>query len=792
MCDRICHNRVLNKRKPGHGDRQQFKIHLVSEYMDMYKKKKLIAHIKKDATQEWVIHDLKDHLRGVAEFTKKFAENFLDNDWSVEDWLEAASLLHDMGKGSKAFQNKIKLNSGYDPEAHISDGEGQAPHSTHGAAWAYHEWGPQIGKVIAYLIAGHHGGLPDWTHAIGVGGDLGYRLKPDEISKLPKLSDEFITEITNNVQMPGSVPEFISKGKYEQFHLWVRILYSCLVDADFLDTERFMDCEKFDNRGKHSSMKVLKKLFDAHMDYLTEKASDTPVNRIRADILSQCRKQADNDHGLFSLTVPTGGGKTLSSMAFALEYAVKHNKDRIIMVIPYTSIIEQTSKIYKEIFRDENVIEHHSSLDPEKETLKSRLATENWDAPIIVTTSVQFFESLFAAKSSACRKLHNIVNSVVIIDEVQMLPTDYLRPVLHSIKGLTSYFNVSIVLCTATQPAITSEIFQKENGKYYAILEKEKCREIMASPTPEELTEKLQRVEVEQLGKFSEWVLVARELKKFDQVLCIVNTRNDCRELHSKMPAGTIHLSANMCGEHRSHCIEDIKKKLKEKEPVRVISTQLVEAGVDFDFAVVFRAMAGLDSIAQAAGRCNREGRLKKNGKPVSGKVFVFEPPKPAPAGTLRKGEQAGKTILSTDREGCKNLLPQTLTKYFELYFSDLNSFDKQDMESLLVKDAPDFNFQFRTAAKKFNFIDNQRQVSVLVWYEKEKIQKMINELQHKGPYRSLMRKLQRHTISIPENVFNEVRSSFEGVQGIWCQNADTLYDSILGFVGYDGNIPII
>jgi CRISPR-associated endonuclease/helicase Cas3 len=479
-------------------------------------------------------------------------------------------------------------------------------------------------------------------------------------------------------------------------------------------------------------------------------------------------------------------------MAFALEHAVKYNKDRIIMVIPYTSIIEQTAKIYKEIFRDENVIEHHSSLDPDRETRQSRLATENWDAPIIVTTSVQFFESLFAAKSSACRKLHNIVNSVVIIDEVQMLPTDYLKPVLNCIKGLTSYFNVSMVLCTATQPAITSEIFQKENGKRYAILEKEKCSEIMTSPTPEELTVQLQRVQVEQLGKFSEWCCVAEKLQKFNQVLCIVNTRKDCRELYEQMPENTIHLSANMCGQHRSNCIEEIKKKLDVKETVHVISTQLVEAGVDFDFPVVFRAMAGFDSIAQAAGRCNREGKLKKKGKAVNGKVFVFEPPKPAPVGALRKGEQAGKTILSVDPEGCRKLSPQTFTKYFELYFSSLNSFDKQGMEALLVKDAPDFNFQFRTAAQKFNLIDNQRQVSVVVWYEKEKIRKMINELRYKGPNRNLMRRLQRYTVSIPENVFDEVRSSFEDVQGIWCQNADTLYDSKLGFVGYTGDVPII
>ncbi len=748
--------------------------------------KNLLAHVKKDDLGNWQIHKLKDHLKGVAKDAETYATKF-----SCQEWMKAAAILHDLGKGSDAFQNKIKVQSGYDPEASIKDGEGNAPHSTHGAVWAYNEWGPQLGKVIAYLIAGHHGGLPDWFHTMGVGGSLEYRLKPDEVAKLPELSETFITQITKTIPVPTTIPEFITKGEFDHFHIWVRILYSCLVDADFLDTERFMAPEKFDNRQKHSSMKILKNLFDVHMNSLLQRASNNHVNKIRSEILSQCRQQALKKHALFTLTVPTGGGKTLSSMAFALEHAIKFNKERIIMVIPYTSIIEQTSKIYKEIFHDENVIEHHSSLDPEKETLKSRLATENWDAPIIVTTSVQFFESLFAAKSSACRKLHNIVNSVVIIDEVQMLPTDFLKPILHCIHALTEYFKVTMVLSTATQPAITSEIFQKENGEYYSILSQEKCWEIMESPSPVELTDQLQRVEVEQIGKIEDWQFLAEALQQHDQVLCIVNTRNDSKDLYREMPKETIHLSANMCGQHRSHCIEIIKKKLEAKEPVRVVSTQLVEAGVDFDFPVVFRAMAGFDSIAQAAGRCNREGNLKHDGKPVNGKVLVFDPPKPAPVGTLRKGEQAGKTILSVDSAGCKKLLPQTFKKYFELYFSNLNTFDKQNMKDLLVKDAPEFNFQFRTAAQKFNLIDNQKQVSVVVWYEREKVQKMINELQFKGPYRNLMRRLQRYTVSIPETVFNEVKNDFKQIHGIWCQNADTLYDNVLGFVGYNGEIPI-
>ena len=748
---------------------------------------KLIAHVKQEKTGEWIVHSLEEHLDGVAELSEEFASQFGNG-----DWVRAAALLHDLGKGSSDFQKYICSRSGYNTDAHIEDVPGRVNHSTHGADWAIRNF-PQIGKILAYLIAGHHAGLPDWHNELGIGGNLEYRLKPEEVDKLPRLPDQFILETTKKVAPPTSAPCKVFCEE-EQIHLWIRMLYSSLVDADFLDTEQFMDCEKFKIRGKYTPILELKNRFDIHMSMLTSSADSTSVNKARQKVLLQCRLFAKNEPGIFTLTVPTGGGKTLSSMAFALEHALAHSKERIIMVIPYTSIIEQTSKIYKKIFGEDNVIEHHSSLDPDRETFKSRLAAENWDAPIIVTTSVQFFESLYAARSSSCRKLHNIVNSVVIIDEVQMLPTDYLRPILQSIKSLTNHFEVSMVLMTATQPAITDEIFEKGNGEHYSILEKEHCREIMVSPSPDELTESLQRVEVIEKGKFSEWNSLALELEQYDQVLCIVSTRNDCRDLYRNMPEGTIHLSANMCSAHRSKVIDNIKDNLEKKrngkfdKPIRVVSTQLVEAGVDFDFPVVFRAMAGFDSIAQAAGRCNREGKLQEKGK-----AFVFEPPKQAPPGALRKGAQSGKTILNVDPVGCKTLKPAAFRKYFQLYFSDLNTFDKQDIKGLLVKNASSLNFQFRTAAQKFNFIDNIRQVSIIVWYDGEKVnsKELIETLRFAGPSRELMRKLQRFTVSIPERLFFEVKDSFEDVNGIWCQCADTLYDDVLGFVGYEGVFPV-
>jgi CRISPR-associated endonuclease/helicase Cas3 len=320
-------------------------------------------------------------------------------------------------------------------------------------------------------------------------------------------------------------------------------------------------------------------------------------------------------------------------MAFALEHAIQHGKRRIIVVIPYTSVIEQTAKQYREVFGDEAVIEHHSNLDPDKETRRSQLASENWDAPIIVTTNVQFFESLFASRSSACRKLHNIVDSVIILDEAQMLPPGYLQPVVSVLRGLSSLFGASVVLCTATQPALVGRI-ESGQAKLRGFPEGS-VRELMSDPA--DLSGTLRRVELKRHPKGDDpvsWEEIAGELRTIDRVLCIVNTRKDCRSLYELLPEGSVHLSALMCPEHRSQVVAKIKSVLRTEGPLRVVSTQLVEAGVDIDFPVVYRALAGLDSIAQAAGRCNREGKLNDTGQ--RGRVIVFRPPKDAPSGLLR------------------------------------------------------------------------------------------------------------------------------------------------------------
>lgn len=749
-----------------------------------------LAHVRKDTCGEWHEHFLSAHLQGTAKLVEEFAGTFKNGDWG---WV--AALLHDLGKGSEKFQRDIKKESGYDP--HIKTLPGMKNHSTHGAIWAHDTWS-HIGKILAYLIAGHHAGLPDWYNEPGVGGNLKHRLSLKERTKLPSLSPGWIERQTESLLVPQSPPCYDAEMGQEYFHLWIRMLYSALVDADFLDTERFMNEEKARQRGQYPDIVELKQRFDAYMlEFTAGKRHNTDVNRLRQQILADCRNAGSWKPGFFTLTVPTGGGKTLSSMAFALEHALAQGKTRIIMAIPYTSIIEQTAKEYKKVFGAENVIEHHSALDPiskKKETeedivLKHHLATENWDAPIIVTTNVQLFESLFAARSSACRKLHNLVDSVIILDEAHMLPPEYLKPILNVMQGLTRHFGVSIVLCTATQPALTGSIGM-EQAEFCGI-PRDAAPEIM--PDPIELARHFQRVRIERAGKFEEWSELAEELRdKYKQVLCIVNTRRACRELYACMPAGTIHLSGLMCAEHRSMVIDGIKQRLKNKNPddeLRVISTQLVEAGVDIDFPVVYRAMTGFDSIAQAAGRCNREGELRdEHGELTQGRVIVFDPPQQSPTGLLRKKEDAGRDTLDILPEHCAALRPDAFERYFHLFYSACATFDAQNIAHLLFDEASDLNFQFRDAARKFRMIDNQAQVAVVVQYQGKEIHSdaLIEQLRHAGPSKTLLRKLQRFTITMPERDFNQAQSCFENIHGIWCQQADGAYTEALGFVGLD------
>ena len=717
------------------------------------------AHSKKgQPVKDW--QKLNEHLQNVANLAAIFAADF-----ASDAWARNAAWLHDLGKATQAFQSYLMQCNNLDDSEYDTDGS-MSNHASAGAALSMEKFGIS-GRILAYIIAGHHAGLPDWYSCDGGNAVLEIRLREGQhnLGYIRNYADSILPNIIHpQPPMFARTPENV--------HLWVRMIFSCLADADFLDTEAFMQPEQATQRSAFKLLPELKSLFDVHMSKLADSAQKTQVNDIRQEVLASCRNAAIHAPGLFSLTVPTGGGKTLSGMAFALDHAVQHGKKRIIYVIPYTSIIEQTAAILRNIFGDNQVIEHHSNLDSAKETQHSRLAAENWDAPIIVTTNVQFFESLYAAKSSRCRKLHNLVNSVVILDEAQLLPPELLTPCVAVMNQLTRHYGVTMVLATATQPSlpgldIPTEIIP-QNLKLYKRL-------------------KRTQINMPDMTAKTDWADIAERLKQHSQVLCIVNTRRDCHDLFELMPEGTIHLSALMCGRHRSAVIRLIHRRLKKKMQLRVISTQLVEAGVDIDFPVVYRALAGLDSIAQGAGRCNREGKLNADGK--LGQVHVFIPPKAAPRGLLLKGENTTRELVSISDFNPD--YPQEYTRYFNLFYSKVNDTGSQFYD-WLVKDAnPSLHFQFRTAAANFKLIKDQNQ-PVIVRYNGSET--WINQVRVIGPTRENMRRLQRYTVNLPVYMVEKMKSDGmleEIYEGILAQAMPNLYNKKIGLDVFRENLPV-
>ncbi len=700
-----------------------------------------IAHVLAD---EGKLHLLEDHLLGVASLARSFAHGF-------EDWAELAGRWHDLGKYSKDFQNYIRSESGF--EAHLVDNHpGRVNHSTAGALHAIDKLG-DIGRLLAYVIAGHHAGLADWSSS-----------ETGATALEARLSDGVTKGLLNDaLSGPSTVPDIILDGtrpasapgwtKPDALHLWIRLLFSALVDADFLDTEAFMDAGRASHRSAYPDFDTLEPLFEQFMAGKTlENAPAGSVNAIRHYILGECRMAADLAPGLFSLTVPTGGGKTLSSLAFALRHARLHGKRRIIYAIPYTSIIEQTAEVFRGIF-GEAVLEHHSNFDPERETPQSRLAAENWDAPLIVTTHVQLFESLFAARTSRCRKLHNLTDSIIILDEAQLLSVPYLQPIIDTINLLTRHCGVTFVLCTATQPRLDS--WQDSFGRQQ-LRGLDNVREII-SDIPR-LYATLDRVELslpESLDTPTDWDTLATALLQHETVLIIVNSRKDCHELHARLP-DAIHLSALMCGEHRSEVIANIRTRLKAGIPTRVVSTQLIEAGVDVDFPVVYRALAGLDSIAQAAGRCNREGKL-----PGKGKVVVFVPPRPAALGQMRHAEQACRSVLL--QRPAAPLSPEVFREYFQLFYGQAGAegLDKHGINTLLTRDARRLQIQFRTAAERFRMVEEGDSYPVIVPFRSADGQRdnapWLHQLELGIVDRSLMRRLQRYTVTLYDRDFKRL-----------------------------------
>lgn len=684
--------------------------------------KKFYAH-STESTDKSSWQPLEEHLKNVAGMAGNFASAFDAREWGIQ-----AGLLHDAGKTTFAFQERL---------------EGQnirVDHSTFGARIAWQHCG-RLGMLLAYAITGHHGGLPDGGEQRG---QLHYRLKhakiPEGAHLLPGMG------CSEDLHLPFRLARETAGFSLSFF---TRMLFSCLVDADFLDTERFCSPEKARVRDEAIARNVLPKLRNlllAHVDAITRTARPTPVNVLRSEIFRQCREKAALPRHFFSLTVPTGGGKTLSSMGFALEHACRHHMRRIIYAIPFTSIIEQNAKVFADIFGQENVLEHHCNVvrtDDDGDgtrVLRHQLATENWDMPIVITTNVQFFESLFACRTSRCRKLHNIAGSVIILDEAQAVPTEFLKPCLLALRELVERYGCTVLLCTATQPAL-DDLRALDQAALANITE--------IVDDPSRAFQRLQRVEVSFIGKKSDRELAAL-LEKEPQVLCVVSTRPQARRLFESLPAddSTFHLSTTMYPLHRKDVLRTIGLRLRDGSPCRVISTSLVEAGVDLDFPVVYRAMAGLDSIAQAAGRCNREGLLNTQGR--QGQVFVYEPETmPAMPWLKRCVSRAQEALRAMpDRNP---LGPDVIRRYFQLLY-DVQELDNRNILQLLNPFPldPELNFAFREAAGEFRFI-REDTVELIIPHEPE-TGPLVHALRYIEYTRSTLRKLQPFMVSVRRN----------------------------------------
>ena len=658
------------------------------------------AHKSEDGRFQTV----EEHLRGTAEYAANFAAAF-----GAAEYGYLVGTAHDIGKQSDEFQHRL-------------NGGAKVDHATAGAIECVN-----VNEIHAALaVLGHHGGLADTgnirTDLPGTPSAYG-RIKKGMQRGIPNYK-------WDGTLVSPTINRFDNVDKLTQ-SFWTRMLFSCLVDADYMDTERFMtgarSMEHYD-----SLPKLLRKLIDYVAPWWNPQSE---LNSYRCEILRTCFEKGQQSKGLYSLTVPTGGGKTISSLAFALSHAVHNKMDRVIYVIPYTSIIDQNAAVFRGILGDSNVIEHHSNVvyDDENETnleyCRKRWATENWDAPVVVTTAVQFFESLYSNRPSSCRKLHNIANSVVIFDEAQMIPLLHLRPCVAAIAKIVSDFGASAVLCTATQPVLNDLLSEYAPNNPV----EELC------PRTTELYEKFRRVTYKDAGKISNEELNGL-LRSHEQVLCIVNSRKQAQAIFEKLPSdGSFHLSTLMIPAHRQAVLAEIRNRLADGSSCRVVSTSLIEAGVDVDFPVVYREKAGLDSILQAAGRCNREGRRNLE----NSMVVIYE------------GETLPPMIFRTNIGAtCETMAvhqdvgsPAAVKHYFTCLRSLVgDEIDQNNIVSALQKGIAGCELPFETVAKRFNLIDSNTKT---IYVPMEEVMDILERIKSGVASRQDYRKAGRYSVSV-------------------------------------------
>ena len=746
---------------------------------------KYLAHIREEEKGCFVEQSIGEHCLNVARLARELIYED-ENSCELKDLAYNAGLLHDFGKYRPDFQRYILSASGANQSGKVPP---KAPHAIVGAIEARRLFDdPMIADTLAYCISGHHRGLYDHN-------EMERRLRHgehkrwcDACEKLTSVEDLGTTDCDD-------------VGEPYDLQMAIRMLFSALVDADRLDTERFMtpdlSAERLRIRGNYASLCTLRERLIARTESFRS-APDTPVNRARAYFLESCRTHgAGSDPGIYTLSLPTGAGKTISSMVWALEMAIRNHHDRIIYVIPYTSIITQTAMVFREIFGKENILEHHSEVVVEQQTeddnsdeqmSRLKFLTENWDAPIILTTNVQFFESLFASKPAKCRKVHSIANSVIVMDEVQALPEGFLSPILSAIDTLSEAFHCSILCCSATQPVYDEDLNSPDDGSdYYTPLD---TRGDLV-PREAKYFVSFDRVDYHLEPQTVTSQELADRLAAEHSVLCVLNSRKDAgqvyralRDLPKVNTDEVIHLSRSMCSAHLRRAIETIKERMREGKPTKVISTQLIEAGVDLDFPCVWRAHSGLGSIIQAGGRCNREGKMEQHGQ-----VFIFSLADDSrPFGNIARGCNATKMLLyKLSNKITDPTDSEVIAKYYRLYFKDIPDFDTEGIEKDLTEDPEDINFE--SAAERFKLIDDEGTFPVIVPYMEEGKALVRKIRNHEILTREDYHRMQEYSVSLRQGDYNTLLSHGNIEQIPWGEDFisvlvdDECYDSVAGVV---------
>lgn len=715
------------------------------------------AHSAPDADEAgW--QELPEHSLQTAGLASEFAAVFGGGKAAY-----LAGLLHDLGKYNPEFLAYIRgqLHRGGKGPDHSTDGAGVFLRAAAGEA------NPMDGvilELLAHAVAGHHAGMPDRTRSVqsGGAGALQERLERWDDTRLdPIWKDELNAEFGGLFPPDFHMDPRITKthpiaARTFQIAFLGRMLFSCLVDADFKDTEAYYNQLKgiTADREWPDLQDVLPELQARFNREMAAKAGASgPLTSLRGEILAHVRGRAAEPAGVFTLNVPTGGGKTLASLGFALDHAAHHGHRRIIYAIPFTSIIDQTAAIFRHVLGDEVILEHHSAIEEDRlqelgQRDKLKLAMEDWAAPVIVTTNVQLFESLFANRPGRCRKLHNIAGSIIILDEAQTLPLPYLKPSVLALDELARNYGCTIVLCTATQPALDRRDFPEGSLMGLELDNRE------LAPDPARLARELRRTAIRRAGVLSDDDLV-RDLTDHPRALVIVNSRKHALELFSAARAagleGLVHLSTRQCAAHRQALLARVRTMLEGNSPCRVVATSLIEAGVDVDFPRVYRAEAGLDQVLQAAGRCNREGSRA----PDDSHVLIFKPEVAQPPEELA---QFAAAFASIERRHTDLFSPEAIRDYFqEIYWQrgandGKSGLDAKGILAMARMDKSGTNIAYRTIAQEFRMIESGM-LPVIIPYD-DHARHWIGQLDVESvPSGQIARELQRYVVQVPPKV---------------------------------------